>query len=517
MFLCPNCFYIPKFKIQTFSTWNDFIIQSKCSCGNIPLRLEQFFNNYLIDLLNPKCNLNKKMHFNSNNKGVKLCFLCKKILCKECSLIHIKSTRHSILKISNILYKCKKDSKELIGYCCDCRVNFCKECNNHIYHKKKLNPIKIIYDNEIKENLKIIEKEIQKIDDNNNINVKIFCFIKLLYKAYISEYAKFYYQIRQNFLKIYSNITLSNNEITFKTIKKIKNPNILKNNMLIKIDSFPVIKKTNCILCINNSKICAGLMNGKIKIIYLKRKKCKTINVSDNPIIDIIKYNNEDKILINANNITIIILNLNNYSFNNILIFDIKNIFIQIKNNDLILGSQSKICIYKNEEDNLNLNKEFTFEKNINDNISLILNSKILEINNVCIIFFNNSFYELNLNDYCLKEIKNIKFSEEITLHKINNEKFIVCLSNYIHIISLNNYQIITSLFYLNEIVSVLVKNSYIIISFLNEKILLIDKNFYCTLNIQTIKNKKIIDFFDNQIISYDYYSSNYIIYSINE
>ena len=50
MYLCPNCFYIPKFKIQIISTSNDFIIQSKCSCGKIPLKLNNFFNNYLIDL-----------------------------------------------------------------------------------------------------------------------------------------------------------------------------------------------------------------------------------------------------------------------------------------------------------------------------------------------------------------------------------------------------------------------------------------------------------------------------------
>ena len=83
MFLCPNCFYIPKFKIQTFSTWNDFIIQSKCSCGNIPLRLEQFFNNYLIDLLNPKCNLNKKFILIQIIKESNYVFFVKKFYVKN--------------------------------------------------------------------------------------------------------------------------------------------------------------------------------------------------------------------------------------------------------------------------------------------------------------------------------------------------------------------------------------------------------------------------------------------------
>ena len=516
MFICPNCFYIPKFKMQIILTSNDFIIQSKCSCGNIPLRLDNFFNNSLIDLTNPKCNLNKKVHINSNDKGKNLCFLCKKILCEQCSLIHKKATKHVILKISDILNKCLKHSKELIGYCCDCRVNFCEQCNYHINHKKKLNPNKIIYDNKIKEYLQNIEKEIQKIDDNNNINVKIFCFIKLLYKAYISDYAKFYYQIRKNFFSN-SNVTLSNHEIIINTIKKIKYSNILKEDILIKVDSFTINKKANCILCINNSKICAGFMNGQIKVIFIKRKKLKTINVSNNPIIDMIKFNNEDKILINSNRITVIILNLKNYSFNNILSFDIKNIFIQIKNNDLILGSQYKICIYNNKQENFNLNKEFIFENNKNDDTSVRLNSKILEINNICVIFINNSFVELNINDYCLKKTKDIKFSKDITLHKVNNEKFIVSLTNFIHIISLKNYQIITTLFYINEMVSVLVKNSFIIISFLNENTLIIDKNFYYTLNNKKYKLKNIINFFDNQIISDNEYSSNYIIYSINE
>ena len=516
MYLCPNCFYIPKFKIQIISTSNDFIIQSKCSCGKIPLKLNNFFNNYLIDLSNPKCNLNKNQHFNSNNKGKNLCYLCKKILCEKCSLIHEKATHHFILKISNILNKCLRHSKELIGYCCYCRVNFCKECHNHINHKTKLNPIKIICDNEIKENLKIIEKEIQKIDDNNNIEVKIFCFIKILYKAYISNYAKFYYQIRKNFLS-HSNITFSNNQILFNKIKKIKYPNSLKEVMLIKVDSFPVKKNTNCILCINNLKICAGFMNGQVKIIFLNKKKCKTIKISDNPIIDMIKCNNEDKILINCGCIKVLILNLKNYSFNNILIFDIKNIFLQNKNNDLILGSQTKICIYKNEEDNYNLIKELIFNNNISDNSSLILNSKILEINNLCVIYINNSFFELHSNDYFLKKTKDIKFNEEITIHKLNNDKFIVCLSKFIHIISLNNYQIITSLCFPNEITSILIKNSFIFISFLNENIIIIDNNFYYTLNKMKKNIKNIIDFFDNQIISYNYYTSNYIIYSINE
>ena len=258
-------------------------------------------------------------------------------------------------------------------------------------------------------------------------------------------------------------------------------------------------------------------MNGQIKVIFIKRKKLKTINVSNNPIIDMIKFNNEDKILINSNRITVIIFNLKNYSFNNILSFDIKNIFIQIKNNDLILGSQYKICIYNNKEENFNLNKEFIFENNINDDISVRLNSKILEINNICVIFINNSFIELNINDYSLKKVKDIKFSKDITLHKVNNEKFIVSLTNFIHIISLKNYQIITTLFYINEMVSVLVKNSFIIISFLNENTLIIDKNFYYTLNNKKYKLKNIINFFDNQIISDNEYSSNYIIYSINE
>ena len=163
------------------------------------------------------------------------------------------------------------------------------------------------------------------------------------------------------------------------------------------------------------------------------------------------------------------------------------------------------------------MNKEFIFENNINDDISVRLNSKILEINNICVIFINNSFIELNINDYSLKKVKDIKFSKDITLHKVNNEKFIVSLTNFIHIISLKNYQIITTLFYINEMVSVLVKNSFIIISFLNENTLIIDKNFYYTLNNKKYKLKNIINFFDNQIISDNEYSSNYIIYSINE
>ena len=512
MFLCHNCLYIPKFKLQILSNNDNMIIQTKCLCGNIPVRLNNFFDNYFIDFSKPKCSLIKKHNLNSKNKGKYLCYLCKKIYCEKCGETHSNISKHPIKLFSEIQNKCLRHSKELIGYCSNCRVNFCNECHNHKNHKVKLNPIKVFYDDNTRETLKNIDKEIQKIDDNDNINVKIFCFIKMLYKGYISDNSKYYYQIRKNFLSN-SNIIFSGGEIIF--IEKPKSDKLVsKKNIIIKKSLLNIKKNTTYILPLNSLKLCAGFKDGKIKIIFLKNKKCKTIKISDYPIKKMIKYNNNsDFVLINSGNTIIKLLNLKNYSiedvtFNHNLI--INNIFIQLKNNDLILGNEYEIFIYRKEE-NLNLIKKFSFEDK-EDNHS---ESLILEMNDLIIIYINNLVYELNVTNYNLKKIKEWKFNEKIYINKLNNNNFIIYSTSFIHIIKISNYQIITSFSFIDSISSVLIKNSYIFISLSNKDCYIYDKNIYYQISVEKTKFDNLINFFDNQIISYDFYSSDYIIYLV--
>ena len=270
---CYDCSYIPLLKIkynqvnliqneEIFSKNIDkySMVQLLCPKGhNITATMKQY-------LINCKINHNflslcGQCHESKSNElfNFSYCKICKKTLCKNCSVNHSHNNKSKNVNIENIQkenensqisiinekksknlilineldFYCQIHKKEFYLFCKDCNSNLCKECE--INHSKMH---KIIELNDIK----LTEEEIKNIEFNIDLGKKriiLFDFKILSFIQTLKKLEKIYHQLlnlynffidiykdqiifAEDLLSIYKDASLIN-KFNYQVIQNVRN------------------------------------------------------------------------------------------------------------------------------------------------------------------------------------------------------------------------------------------------------------------------------------------------------
>ena len=186
--ICPTCneharFEINNYKIKIYNCKNGHVIDN--------ILLTDFEKTQLIDESKIVCdNCKIKNKFDSYNKEMYICNICKMNLCPLCKQKHDK--KHKIIKYEDKYYICDKHNKEYYSYCHSCKQDLCVLCSkNHEFH-----PI-IPYNKAIPEN---IDFDILKCDIDlifNSFKTKIMMIIDRLNNL-IKNYEIYFNMIKNN-------------------------------------------------------------------------------------------------------------------------------------------------------------------------------------------------------------------------------------------------------------------------------------------------------------------------------
>ena len=385
IFLTTKCFegHIIKYNI------NDFI----------SYRTEQF--NQLENITCDKCQSKKNLSF---------CNEEKMLLCQKCfSKIH-KDKSHKINILSRI-DNCPKHNK-VYFYCNDCKIIFCKDCNEEHFKFHKFSNIKDFF---------LSESENEKINYIKN-KLNYYNYI-LKYKIFNSKLNSFNYEdkiykYRQPEILLYSCLLKEYN----RRYNKYNNFNILFNLRKIILEKYEKIKKLSFIDFINETKVPNEFINSKNSMInYLKTNYLNFDNIS---------YNNEDKIsiLIDSKNMNI---NINYFLLlENNNIFVAGNISCYLFDNLMNLKGEIKLKASDDENNRNDYYKIISFihyKKYQNQNLEIIYAFITSTIYEISIIKKDNNIYSLSKKEYSCKRISH-KIDGVIDMH---NGDIITCSHMY--------------------------------------------------------------------------------------
>ena len=203
--ICPTC------KESAILEEKDYKLKIYgCEKGHINenILINQFNKIQEIDYSKIICQKCEKKRSETYRNTFYYCCTCKINLCPLCKDKH---NNHTIIDYDDKWFKCTLNNRDINSFCNKCKKNICTMCENN--HKKNHNENDLIYlstliieDNEIKNFMKKIRKEIDIF--NNNIREKIDKLNKIIVN--IEEY----YKIINNIIEKY---------ITVNDIYKLKN------------------------------------------------------------------------------------------------------------------------------------------------------------------------------------------------------------------------------------------------------------------------------------------------------
>ena len=182
------------------------------------------------------CSLNKE-----KNKDINLyhCYKCQKYICNLDNNKHSNECDNNILiETEKIDLTCNIHNKNLIHFCCDCKISFCELCEEHQSHNKK----------SIDElNFKEYQKKVllNEIDKNLNDLDIIYNEIKNVLMKKITDA----YEMNKNLLELNKILldNLNNKEINGEINENAKNDFFMKTNKIEKSlsyykDSFEILE-----------------------------------------------------------------------------------------------------------------------------------------------------------------------------------------------------------------------------------------------------------------------------------
>ena len=159
---CPECYLIPS--ITMYEEENKLKLKFKCPNDHeYNEEYESLYKKSKIEFDNIEC---KKC----NNKRLKnkfyICVECQNFYCKKCKNEHSKENdKHKCININKYDSRCKKHNKDLVGYYAKDNENYYDYCPDE--KSCEFNRHKLIYKDEMKGYLEIINNYENKINKNN--------------------------------------------------------------------------------------------------------------------------------------------------------------------------------------------------------------------------------------------------------------------------------------------------------------------------------------------------------------
>ena len=559
---CHMCHEIPIIKEVTHNEGPIYFISAEC------LNKHGVFFNTLDDFCKDQNQFEKlKCSLCNNTQGI---VKSKKEIyqfCKECKFIcptcintkHKKfKKKHPLMEIQYLDFTCFEHQKNYIGFCEQCNINICQQCEpNHKNHNNKHyfknimpTPQKI---REVRERMNKQKEIIKEVDNNLNLFIK---FVNDKAGEYLTNLnldlklnsqilncldpQHINYQSLKNFDKIldidYSDISwvdVINNQLNI-FIKLIKDSSA-KN----KSNSEPTIQASTILdkelidefqksMAADKSKISIDVLENKTnyddfsecELLKEIGKKNKNIFKNDEIFGDL----KDIYIMPKCKTYMILIDNgifLYDQSSNNLLCYldvnddleydDVKNVLYSYDSKSniikLYVGLYKKIKIYKIEE-----KEEYKYE--------LINELKIEQLNNFC-LNDNLDLFVLLQNGYSIFKYNKKKYEQEIEHINIKTEKnLLFSIKNYVLICNQEKGEIIfrdkCKNFELSFIINNLKINEQSKIIELNEKLICISNENI--LQIIDIENKNINYTHNfskiNKIMSFDLINSKNLLVS---
>ena len=395
--LCPICYSTPILKIIDSSK---NLVTYECKCGKKENELKIV---YQMLSTNFKCHHCDKIISDSEKI---MCCKCKGFICENCIKFHKKKFRSHK---TNTLYKCFLHNKNFIGYCINCKDNFCEKCkSNHVFHnniflkeiifsKQKFNDLykkyelnKINIDKMIKNANEIKERQIENLEKQILELKEVYEKFKENHTLYLNFYEKILgnYSIHHPKLLCYQTIMNIINNFNYKMIpiKQINYCSFEKFKFTFSQNYF----KVSFLSPIKNPmKKIANFFLGRINSVVAKSDSELICSTSTNVLV--YDFNKKQ-------------INLQFSLPNNQYITSIT----YTKEKKIIVGCYQKILIYEIEENN------YKFEKSLN-----ILNQRIKEMyplinyNYVTVHYYNSFSF--------------VQYEEPYDIHVLNDGNFTSC------------------------------------------------------------------------------------------
>lgn len=287
-YACTECNLTPEIKKIHF---DEGIIEFKCpNHGDKICEIKDYFENELKFLYsNEKCKFNHENENVITNYILDYCLKCKKYLCHSCSEKH--EHKLSLIKSSELNYKCQNHFDYFTKYCKTCKLHFCNSdrinCNHNIEEINK--PEKAELD-ALKNKIKMIEKN-KIIED---YCIKLLETLIITYERHPSNYYTCMNIINTSKI-INEDLELKNklfNNDLFKKIQEEKDKKALKKLDLLE-DKFLNELNIRLGLKLKGDEISLYLVDKKLGeqelqlICKVNFKNLEEINLSHNNIIDI--------------------------------------------------------------------------------------------------------------------------------------------------------------------------------------------------------------------------------------
>ena len=234
LFRCQNCYDIMFMKLNQENNIEFECMQ--CKEGSKELKDIEALKTYYTKFYCSNCK-DELFLYKENYK----CISCKKLLCKDCKIAHLKSCfSFNYIKMHEVGFKCEIHNKNYTEYCFSCHKNLCENCKIIHHHKtKKLESI----DDEVstkkydKINLTFKKNELIKY---NLTQIYIELKERKLFNGFLYEISCALFQIKKEdynkdiFFNQFNNNDFQN--YYSKAIRKISNGNLyyLKHIRVIK-------------------------------------------------------------------------------------------------------------------------------------------------------------------------------------------------------------------------------------------------------------------------------------------
>ena len=298
---CPECSEILKFEIDP-STMS---VSGECKNGHIMKNksIEYFYNNCVksSNEYNNKCYYcYEEINDNFNNF---ICLRCNKLLCGKYINIHKRQEKHNIRR--NFISQsrlCQKHERKFLWYCETCKLNLCDECKIFHYNHSIKSFLDVIPTAKDKELISInIGKFKEHIDlMNGSIEVALEDIRQRCKKLHY--YSHFLEDINEKLFKNYNASFFD--YYNFENIKYISN--LMNNEQLYSLDKY-----FDYLLCV-----------GKLEIEEEGVKKKKKKN-NKKLVLDNLNYY-KDNLFLSYKQKTIYINEFKNFSFNQVVKYDIE-------------------------------------------------------------------------------------------------------------------------------------------------------------------------------------------------
>ena len=219
--ICPDCnenafINIKNYKLNYYGCKNGHI--------NKNILFEDFDNYQKVDISKIKCDKCKEKSINNiYNNEFYICNSCEMKLCPLCKSIHDKN--HNIINYVDKNYICKKHNEIYIKYCKECKENICMLCekyhiDHHLIYLGDMIPNEDEILKESEELKNYIDKLKVKIEEINKKLKRVLINIEIYYKIN-KDMINTNYKGRNYYLLKNINEIKNNNKIMIKELKKI--------------------------------------------------------------------------------------------------------------------------------------------------------------------------------------------------------------------------------------------------------------------------------------------------------